>query len=45
MNYQLNDRIMLHVKLTSLSTKKLNNLPEQTIALSEQNVNRKICMR
>jgi hypothetical protein len=33
---------MLHVKLTLLSTKKLDNLAEQTILLSEQNANREI---
>jgi hypothetical protein len=33
---------MLHVKLTLLSTKKLDNLAEQTIVLSEQNANQEI---
>jgi hypothetical protein len=33
---------MLHVKLTSLATKKLDNLAAQTVALSEQNANPEI---
>ena len=33
---------MLHVKVTSLSTKKLDNLTEQTIVLSERNANQEI---